>query len=99
MPFGSTNTPATIQDMINHIFQNIFDLVLLAYIDNLLIYAKTKEEHNRIVKEVLQRLRTNRCAISAEKCARRQSEVEFLRYIIGREEIIMCKQKVKGVLE
>jgi len=67
MLFGLTNAPATFQDMMNHILRNMIDLGLLAYIDDLLIYTKTEEEHNTIVKEVLQRLRANRLAISPEK--------------------------------
>jgi len=78
MPFGLTNVPATFQDMMNYIFRDMIDLGLLAYNDNLLIYAKTEEEHDTIVKEVLQRLRANRLAISLEKCAWKQKEVEFL---------------------
>jgi len=99
MPFRLTNTPATFQDMMNHIFQNMIDLGLLAYIDDLLIYAKTKEENDRIVEEVIQRLRANRLAISVEKYAWKQPKVEFLGYIIGRERIKMSEEKVKGVLE
>jgi len=99
MPFGLTNVPATFQDMMNHIFWDMIDLGLLAYINDLLIYAKTKEEYDRIVKEVLQRLRANRLAISAEKCMWRQPEVEFLGYVIGREGIKMSEEKAKGVLE
>jgi hypothetical protein len=41
MPFGLTNAPATFQDMMNHIFRDMIDLGLLAYMDDLLIYAKT----------------------------------------------------------
>jgi len=89
MPFGLTNAPATFQDMINHIFRDMLDLGLLAYIDDLLIYAEKVEEYDKIVKEVLQRLRTNRLAISAEKCSWRQPEVEFLGYVIGRDGIKM----------
>jgi len=44
----------------NHIFRDMIDLGLLAYIDDLLIYAKTEEEYDTIVKEVLQRLQENR---------------------------------------
>jgi len=99
MPFGLTNAPATFQEMMNHIFRDMIDLGLLAYIDDLLIYAKTEEEHDRIVKEVLQRLRTNRLAISPEKFVWKQLEVEFLGYVIGREGIKMSEEKVKGVLE
>jgi len=99
MPFGLTNTPATFQDMINHIFRDMLDLRLHVYIVDLLIYAETVEEHDKIVKEVLQRLRANRLAISAEKCSWRQPEVEFLGYVIGRDGINMSEEKVKGVLK
>jgi len=99
MPFGLSNAPATFQDMINHIFRDLIDLGLLAYIDDLLIYAKTREEHDEIVKEVLGRLRTNKLAVSAEKCEWRKSEVEFLGYIVGIEGIKMSEEKIKGVLE
>jgi hypothetical protein len=54
MPFGLTNASATFQDMINHIFRDMIDLGLLAYRDDLLIYAKTVEEHDDIIQEVLQ---------------------------------------------
>jgi len=40
MPFGLTNAPATFQDMIHHIFRDMIDLGLVAYIDDLLIYAR-----------------------------------------------------------
>jgi hypothetical protein len=69
VPFGLSNAPATFQDMINHIFKDMIDLGLLASIDDLLIYAKTEEEHDGIVKEVLRRLRANKLAVSAEKCS------------------------------
>ena len=98
MPLGLTNAPATLQDMMNHIIRDMIDLGLLAYIDDLLIYAKTEEEHDTIVK-VLQRLRANRLAISPEKCAWKLKEVEFLGYVIGREGIKMAEEKVKAVLE
>jgi len=99
MPFGLINAPATFQDTMNHIFRDMIDLGLLAYIDDLLIYAKTDEEHDTIVKEVLQWLRANMLAISPEKCAWKQKEVEFLGYVIGREGIKMAEEKVKAVLE
>jgi len=99
MPFGLSNAPATFQDMINHIFRDMIDLGLLAYIDDLLIYAKTREEHDEIVLEVLKRLQTNKLALSAEKCEWRKEEVEFLGYIVGREGIKMSEEKIKGVLE
>jgi len=85
--------------MMNHIFQDMIDLGLLAYIDDLLIYADTIEKYDEIVHEVLRRLTKNRLAISPEKCVWRTQEMEFLRYMIGREGIMMSPEKVEAVLE
>jgi hypothetical protein len=78
MPFGLYNAPATFQDMINHIFCDLLDQVLVAYIDDLLIYTATKEQHDQTVTEVLKRLQDNHLAVSAEKCEWLKEEVEFL---------------------
>ena len=59
MPFGLTNALSTFQDMMNHVFSDMIDLGLLVYMDDFLIYAKTEEEHDQRVKEVLRRLREN----------------------------------------
>jgi methionyl-tRNA synthetase len=68
IPFGLTNAPATFQDMINHIFRDILDQGVIAYIDDVLIYVETEEKHNELVKEVLKRLEENGLVISLEKC-------------------------------
>jgi hypothetical protein len=99
MPFGLTNAPATFQDMMNHVFRDMIDLGLLVYMDDLLIYAKTAEEHDEIVREVLGRLQKHKLAVSPEKCVWRVTEVEFLGYIIGRDGIKMSPEKVEAVLE
>jgi len=46
MPFGLTNTPSTFQDMMNHIFSDMLDLGVIAYMDDILIYAQKVEEHD-----------------------------------------------------
>jgi hypothetical protein len=99
MPFGLCNAPATFQDMIKHIFRDLLDQGLVAYIDDLLIYARTREQHDQIAMEVLKRLRDNRLAVSVEKCEWAKEEVQFLGYVIGREGIKMSQEKVEGILE
>ena len=99
MPFGLTNAPSTFQDMMNHVFSDMIDLGLLVYMDDFLIYAKTEEEHDQRVKEVLRRLRENRLAVSPDKCVWKTQEVEFLGYVIGRDGIKMAKGKVEAVLD
>lgn len=78
MPFGLSNTPSMIQDMMNHIFSDMLDVGLLAYMDDILVYGKTQEEHDAMVQEVLKCLRTNGLAITSKKCEWQVQEVEFL---------------------
>ena len=99
MPFRLTNAPSTFQDMMNHVLSNLLDVGELAYMDDILVYTKTREEHNRLVKEVLQRLQKNGLAVAPEKCVWRTQEVEFLGYDIGRNGIEMAKNKVEVVLD
>jgi len=99
MPFGLTNTPSTFQDMMNHVLSDMLDIRVLAYMDNILVYADTEEGHDRTVKEVLKRLQSNGLAISPEKCVWKATEVEFLGYIIGRNGIRMSDDKVQAVLD
>jgi len=98
IPFGLTNAPSTFQDMMNHVFSDMLDVGVLAYLDNILVYADTEESYDRTIKEVLKRLQTNGLAISPEKCIWKAKEVEFLGYIIGREGIKMSGEKVEAVL-
>ena len=98
MPFGLTNAPSTFQDMMNHILSDVLDIGVLAYMDDILIYAKTEEEHDQLVKEVLGRLQRNGLAVSPEKCVWKAEEVEFLGYVIGRRGIRMSQEKAEAVL-
>jgi len=98
MPFGLTNALSTFQDMMNHVLSDVLDVGVLAYMDDILIYAKTEEEHDRLVKEVLDRLQQNGLAVLPEKCVWKAEEVKFLGYVIGRDGIKMSTAKVEAIL-
>jgi len=98
MPFSLTNALSTFQDMMNHILSDVLDVGVLAYMDDILVYVKTEEEHDRLVRKVLKRLQHNGLAISPEKCIWKAEEVEFLGYVIGRNGIRMSQDKVEAVL-
>ena len=53
MPFGLTNAPSTFQNMMNHIFSDMLDVSVLAYMDDIHIYTDTEEPHDNTVREVL----------------------------------------------
>jgi len=99
MPFGLTNAPSTFQDMMNHVFSDMLDVGVLAYMEDILVYADTEKQHDNTVREVLRRLQRNGLAVSPEKCVWKTQEVEFLDYLIGREGIKMSQEKVEAVLE
>jgi len=56
MPFGLTNIPASYQSLINNIFRKYLDDFVIAYLDDILIYSKIKEEHIKYVTAVLEAL-------------------------------------------
>jgi hypothetical protein len=94
MPFGIANAPASFQNMINEIFNDMIDLSIVTYIDNILIYSQTHEEHERLIKEVLSRLQKWNLAASRDKCEFHKSEIEFLGNMISDMDITMAQDKV-----
>ena len=64
MPIGLINTPITFQTIINHILHNLLDNEVLVYINDILIYTKIIEEYNRLVLDILKRLRQNNLTIA-----------------------------------
>ncbi|CCC05700.1 unnamed protein product [Sordaria macrospora k-hell] len=99
MPMGLINAPSTFQVMMNHLFMDLLDAGVLVYLDDILIYADTEEEHDRLVLEVLKRLTDNHLAVAPQKCKWGVTEVEFLGYIISPQGIGMAEDKVKSILE
>ena len=68
MPFGLVNAPATFQSIINHIFRDMLDKGMIAFMDDIITHAKTHDEHDKIVLEVLKWLRDNQLCIAPDKC-------------------------------
>lgn len=96
MFFGLCNSPATLQNMMDHIFKGQIDWnIVIIYMDDILIFAKTKEELERYTKEVLQVLQDNK----PEKCEFAKEEIEYLGLVIKENEIKMDPKKLKGITE
>jgi len=69
-----------------------------SYMDEILIYTKTRTEHDDIVRQTLKRLQRNGLAVVADKCVWRATEVEFLGYVLTRDSVKMVQNKVEAVL-
>ncbi|KAJ9538727.1 hypothetical protein OSB04_031460 [Centaurea solstitialis] len=98
MPFGLTNAPAAFMDLMNRVCRPMLDRSVIVFIDDILIYSKTKEEHVRHLREVLEVLRRERLYAKFSKCAFWLEEVQFLGHIINREGIKVDPAKIEAVM-
>ena len=98
MPFSLTNTLATFQKLVNDALLSYLDIFYIVYLDNILIFLKTYNEHITYVKKVLQVLKDHSLLVKLEKYKFYKSEVKFLRHIISREGIRIDPEKIKAIL-
>src|SRR6266498_260591 len=94
MPFGLCNTPATFQRLINQILRKYLEKFILIYLDDIIIYSKTFEEHKKHVRLVFEALRAAFLIIKPKKCKFAQKELRFLGHIISTEGIRMDPDKI-----
>ncbi len=99
MPFGLTNAPATFYTLMNNIFREWLDDFTVVYIDDILIYSNSLEEHAEHLHKVFQRLRENKFYAKLEKCEFGVMEVGFLGHRITQESLMMDDHKVKAILD
>ena len=99
MPFGLMNAPAVFQSMMMDIFRDILDVYVIVYIDDLLIFSASVDDHVSHVREVLRRLRDNRLYAKLSKCVFHSASVEFLGFIISGSGISMAADKVSSILD
>lgn len=100
MFFGLTNAPATFQSLMNTIFADMVAKGLVAvYLDDILVFTQTLEEHRQVVQEVLRRLEKYDLYLRPEKCEFEKDQVEYLGLVIKEGKVSMDPAKVKAVTE
>ncbi len=83
VPIGLMNAPATFQAYINQALYRLVDDFCIVYLDNILVFSKTKEEHNTHLQQVYKRLREVELYAKPSKCQFYKQEIEFLGFIIS----------------
>jgi len=100
MFFGMTNSPATFQTMMNDVFRTVIaEGIVVVYLDDILIFTKTEEEHERAVRRVLEILTEHKLFLHPEKCEFHQKQIEYLGLVISENKVVMDPVKVAGVRE
>ena len=87
MPFGLTNAPVIFMDLMNRVFREFLDQFVIVFIDDILVYSKSREEHAHHLAQVLQVLREKKLYAKLSKCGFWLEQTAFLGHVISKKEV------------
>ncbi|GKD43566.1 putative reverse transcriptase domain-containing protein [Tanacetum coccineum] len=96
MPFGLTNAPAVFMDLMNRVCKPYLDKLVIVFIDDILIYSKTKEDHEVHLGLVLELLRKEKLYAKFSKCEFWLQEVHFLDHVVNQNGIHVDPSKIEA---
>ncbi|RZB69283.1 Transposon Tf2-11 polyprotein [Glycine soja] len=99
MPFGVTNAPGVFMDYMNKVFYPYLDSFVVVFIDGILVYSKTREEHEEHLRIVLHTLRDRQLYAKLSKCEFWLEKVSFLGHVVSQGGIAIDPSKIEAVLE
>jgi hypothetical protein len=97
MPFGLTKAPAFFMNLMNKVFMEELDKFVVVFIDDILIYSKSREDHEHHLRIVLGRLRAHQLYAKLSKCELWLEKIAFLVHILIAEGIEVDPSKVEAV--
>jgi hypothetical protein len=97
MPFGLTNAPATLCNLMNDVFHDYIDKFVVVYLDDIIVYSESFDDHSCPLRLVLSRLRENSLFVKEEKCDFARKDILFLSHRISLRKILMDEGKVKAI--
>jgi len=99
LPFGLTNAPSTFMAMMQDILRPYLDKFCISFLDDILIYSDSLEEHQKHVRLILDMLREHRLYVKLSKCEMFRDNVEFLGFNINRNGLAMMDDKIRAIQE
>nr|GEV71532.1 putative reverse transcriptase domain-containing protein [Tanacetum cinerariifolium] len=97
IPFGLTNAPAVFMDLMNWVCKPYLDKFLIVFIDDILVYSKDEEEHEKHLKIILELLKKERLHAKFSKCDSWLDSIQFLGHVIDRSGVHVDPAKVKAI--
>jgi len=97
MPFGLTNAPATFQCVMNEVLQPFLRKFVLVFLDDILIYSKTLDEHVHHLRAVLEKLKFHQFYLKMSKCSFAQSQIDYLGHIISQDGVATDPSKTQAM--
>ena len=98
MSLGLTNAPTAFMDLMHKVFQPYLDQFVVVFQDDILIYSKSKEDHEGHLRIVLQTLRKHWLYAKFSKCEFWLTKVRFLRHVLSASRVSVDPKKVEAVL-
>ncbi|GBG91367.1 hypothetical protein CBR_g52254 [Chara braunii] len=99
MPFGLTNAPATFEAAMTNEFRAMLDRLVLVYLDDILVYSRTLEDHLGHLRQVLETLRCAKYKANRDKCEFVRQELEYLGHFVTPEGISLLSDKIQAIQE
>ena len=97
MPFGLSNVPVAFQRFINEVLRDLMDVCMVGYLDNILIYSDSLEDHRDHICEVLHCLCMAGLYANLKKCKFHTDTVEYLGFILSPKGLQMDPTKVSAI--
>ena len=98
MPFGLTNALAAFMDLMHRVFQPYLDQFVVVFVDDILIYYQSEEEHEDNLRIVLQALKDHQWYVKFSKCKFWLTEVKLLGHVVSASGVSIDAEKVEAVM-
>jgi hypothetical protein len=97
VPFGLSNAPIVFMCLMNGVFKEYLDKFVIVFLDDILIYSKSEEEHEKHLRMVLQVLREHKLYAKLSKCIFYQKKIHYLGHIISTDGIEVDPEKIEAI--
>jgi hypothetical protein len=97
VPFGLSNEPVVFMCLMNGVFREYLDKFFIVFLDEILVYSNSEEEHEHHLRMVLQVLREHQLYSKLSKCSFYQNKIHYLGHIISEEGIIVDPEKIEAI--
>ena len=98
MPFGLSNAPSTFMRLMNEMLKEFIGKFVIVYLDDILIFSRTKREHHQHIRRVFEKLQQNKLLINLKKCTFLQKELIYLGFVVAENELKMDPEKIEAII-